>query len=145
MFDNLAASAPLIKDGKVKALAVTTAGRSSLLPEVPTVEESGVKGFDLGTWFGGYEGAPDKFLSFFFDGTYRFSVEPYDKPDQKEKVFTGEYDVSGSRLTLEIPGKGRVSARIAREKADKGPNSGHTLVLEGDVPESFKGKYRDWM
>ena len=52
MFDNLAASAPLIKDGKVKALAVTTAKRSSLLADVPTVEESGVKGFDLGTWFG---------------------------------------------------------------------------------------------
>jgi len=52
MFDNLAASAPLIKDGKVKALAVTTAQRSSLLADVPTVEESGVKGFDLGTWFG---------------------------------------------------------------------------------------------
>ncbi|OZI31680.1 ABC transporter substrate-binding protein [Bordetella genomosp. 10] len=52
MFDNLAASAPLIKDGKVKALAVTTAARSSLLPDVPTVQESGVKDFDLGTWFG---------------------------------------------------------------------------------------------
>lgn len=52
MFDNLAASAPLIKDGKVKALAVTTAKRSSLLADVPTVEESGIKGFDLGTWFG---------------------------------------------------------------------------------------------
>ncbi|OZI62561.1 Bug family tripartite tricarboxylate transporter substrate binding protein [Bordetella genomosp. 11] len=52
MFDNLAASAPLIKDGKVKALAVTTKERSSLLPDVPTVEQSGVKDFDLGTWFG---------------------------------------------------------------------------------------------
>lgn len=52
MFDNLAASAPLIKDGKVKALAVTTAKRSSLLPDVPTVQEAGVKDFDLGTWFG---------------------------------------------------------------------------------------------
>ena len=52
MFDNLAASAPLIKDGKVKALAVTTAKRSSLLADVPTVQESGVQGFDLGTWFG---------------------------------------------------------------------------------------------
>ncbi|KDC43008.1 Bug family tripartite tricarboxylate transporter substrate binding protein [Bordetella bronchiseptica] len=52
MFDNLAAAAPLIKDGKVKALAVTTAKRSSLLANVPTVEEAGVKGFDLGTWFG---------------------------------------------------------------------------------------------
>lgn len=52
MFDNLAASAPMIKDGKVKALAVTTLQRSSLLPDVPTMDEGGVKGFDLGTWFG---------------------------------------------------------------------------------------------
>lgn len=52
MFDNLAASAPMIKDGKVKALAVTTLERSSLLPDVPTMDESGVEGFDLGTWFG---------------------------------------------------------------------------------------------
>lgn len=52
MFDNLAASAGLIKDDKVKALAVTTTARSGLLPGVPTVEESGVKPFDIGTWFG---------------------------------------------------------------------------------------------
>ncbi|WP_165720826.1 Bug family tripartite tricarboxylate transporter substrate binding protein [Bordetella trematum] len=60
MFDNLAAAAPLIKDGKVKALAVTTAQRSSLLADVPTVQEAGVKDFDLGTWFGVFTtgGAP---------------------------------------------------------------------------------------
>ena len=52
MFDNLAAAAPLIRDNKVRALAVTTVARSSLLKDVPTIDESGVKGFDLGTWFG---------------------------------------------------------------------------------------------
>ncbi|WP_155194642.1 tripartite tricarboxylate transporter substrate binding protein [Orrella sp. JC864] len=52
MFDNLAAAAPLIRDGKVQALAVTTLARSSLLADVPTIDESGVPGFDLGTWFG---------------------------------------------------------------------------------------------
>ena len=52
MFDNLAAAAGLIRDNKVIALAVTTTSRSELLPEVPTVEESGVKPFDIGTWFG---------------------------------------------------------------------------------------------
>ena len=52
MFDNLASSAPLIKDGKVLALAVTTAQRSSLLPDLPTMQQAGVKDFDLGTWFG---------------------------------------------------------------------------------------------
>ena len=52
MFDNLAAAAGLIRDGKVTALAVTTTARSGMLPDVPTVEESGVKPFDIGTWFG---------------------------------------------------------------------------------------------
>ena len=61
MFDNLAASAPLIRDDKVKVLAVTTLERSSIFPKVPTVDESGVKGFDLGTWFGVFTtgGTPD--------------------------------------------------------------------------------------
>lgn len=52
MFDNLASSATLIKEGKVKALAVTTAERSSIFPDLPTMQESGVNNFDLGTWFG---------------------------------------------------------------------------------------------
>jgi tripartite-type tricarboxylate transporter receptor subunit TctC len=52
MFDNLASAASLIKDGSVVALAVTTDKRSNILPEVPTVQEAGVKPFDIGTWFG---------------------------------------------------------------------------------------------
>jgi tripartite-type tricarboxylate transporter receptor subunit TctC len=52
MFDNLASAAPLIASGKLKALAVTTAAPSPLLPGVPTLMQAGVKNFDLGTWFG---------------------------------------------------------------------------------------------
>ena len=52
MFDNLAAAANLIREKKVKALAVTTPVRSGLLPELPTMQEAGVQAFDLGTWFG---------------------------------------------------------------------------------------------
>jgi tripartite-type tricarboxylate transporter receptor subunit TctC len=52
MFDNLASAAPLIKENKVVALAVTTSARAQMLPEVPTVEQSGIKPFDIGTWFG---------------------------------------------------------------------------------------------
>ena len=52
MFDNLASAAPFIKAGKLKALAVTTARRSPLFPELPTLAESGLPGFDLSTWFG---------------------------------------------------------------------------------------------
>ncbi len=52
MFDNLASAASLIKDGKVKALAVTTLERSSAFADLPTMEQAGIDKFDLGTWFG---------------------------------------------------------------------------------------------
>jgi len=51
-FDTITPVLPHIKSGKLRALAVTTAKRSSALPNVPTLEEAGLKGFDLGTWFG---------------------------------------------------------------------------------------------
>jgi tripartite-type tricarboxylate transporter receptor subunit TctC len=52
MFDNLAAAAGLINDGKVIALAVTTSARAEMLPQVSTMQEAGVTPFDIGTWFG---------------------------------------------------------------------------------------------
>ncbi len=52
MFDNLASSMPQVKAGKLRALAVTTAKRSSLVPELPTMAETGLPGFDIATWFG---------------------------------------------------------------------------------------------
>ena len=53
MFDNLPSAMPHIKTGKLKAFAVTSAQRSTALPDTPTVEEAGrLKGFDAGSWFG---------------------------------------------------------------------------------------------
>lgn len=55
MFDNLPSSMQLIKSGKLKALAVTSAQRSPALPDVPTIEEAGgaaLKGFEASSWFG---------------------------------------------------------------------------------------------
>jgi tripartite-type tricarboxylate transporter receptor subunit TctC len=55
-FDNLAAASANIKSGKLKALAMTTAKRSSAMPEVPTIAETGaaygLAAFDINTWFG---------------------------------------------------------------------------------------------
>ena len=55
-FDNLATASANIKAGKLKALAMTTAHRSTAMPEVPTIAESGAKlglaRFDIDTWFG---------------------------------------------------------------------------------------------
>ena len=55
MFDNLPSALPQIKAGKLKALAVTSATRSSALPELPTIEEVGgpaLKGYEASSWFG---------------------------------------------------------------------------------------------
>lgn len=52
MFDNLASGLGQIQGGNVRALAVTGKERSALLPDVPTVEESGVPGYVYYTWFG---------------------------------------------------------------------------------------------
>ena len=52
MFDNLASAMPQVKAGRLKALAVTTAARSPLAPDLPTMAEAGLPGFDIATWFG---------------------------------------------------------------------------------------------
>ena len=51
-FANLLAAQPLIKAGRVKALAVTSSKRSAIAPDVPTLAESGLAGYDLSGWFG---------------------------------------------------------------------------------------------
>lgn len=52
LFSSLGAAAPQIKSGKLKALAVSSAQRSSLFPDVPTIAELGYPGFDATIWFG---------------------------------------------------------------------------------------------
>jgi tripartite-type tricarboxylate transporter receptor subunit TctC len=51
-FDTVTPVLSHIRAGKLRALAVTTIQRSAALPDVPTLDESGLKGFDQGTWFG---------------------------------------------------------------------------------------------
>jgi tripartite-type tricarboxylate transporter receptor subunit TctC len=51
-FDTITPVLPHIKAGKLRPLAVTTGKRSAALPDVPTLAEAGLKGFDIGTWFG---------------------------------------------------------------------------------------------
>jgi tripartite-type tricarboxylate transporter receptor subunit TctC len=52
MFATAASVIGLIRNGRVRALAVTTPKRTALLPELPTVDELGIKGFDATTWHG---------------------------------------------------------------------------------------------
>jgi len=93
----------------------------------------------LGTWFGGLEGAPDRFLSFYVDGTYRFVIEPLG--GGVPTVLTGSYTASSSRLSLELPKKGKVSVRFTRAEAE-GSAGGYTLTLDGDLPDEWKQPFR---
>ena len=84
MFDNLASALPNIKAGKVRALAVTTKKRTDFIPDLPTLDESGLKGFDMTTWWGVMAPAktPNEVVS-------RLSAEilkALDSPDTKERL-----------------------------------------------------------
>ena len=54
MFTDTSTGVPQVKAGKLRALGISTAQRSPLLPEVPTIDEAGVKGYDMGYWFAAY-------------------------------------------------------------------------------------------
>ena len=65
MFDSISTSLPHVKAGKIKGLAVTGARRSALLPNVPTIQESGVPDFVIDGWYGilAPAGTPEKIVN----------------------------------------------------------------------------------
>ena len=52
IISTMASALPQVKSGKLRPLAVTTASRSSFFPELPTMNEAGVKGYEFSTWYG---------------------------------------------------------------------------------------------
>ena len=82
MFDNMPASWPHVQSGKLKALAVTTKTRSPSAPDLPTMEESGVKPFDVSSWFGliAPKGTPKDIV----DKLNKAMNAAFDKPEVKE-------------------------------------------------------------
>ena len=52
IFATAASAVPHVKSGKINALAVTTSNRSKLVPDLPTVAEAGLKGFEANNWYG---------------------------------------------------------------------------------------------
>lgn len=91
----------------------------------------------MGTWYSGYDKTPDRFLSFNYDGTFRYSFEPFDSARAKEKVVEGKYDVGAGRLTVTVGGK-KHALKWSKDPAKKG----FVLKLEGDLPEDLKGEWR---
>jgi tripartite-type tricarboxylate transporter receptor subunit TctC len=83
MFDNLASALPNIQAGKVRALAVTTLSRSSFVPELPTLDASGLKGFDMTTWWGLM--APAKTPQAIVDRVAAEAARALEAPDIQER------------------------------------------------------------
>ncbi len=80
-FDGMGTSAPQIKGGKLRALAVSTAARSPVIPDVPTLTELGVPDFDVTTWYAlwAVKGTPRDIV----DRMYREVVKALQLPDVK--------------------------------------------------------------
>jgi tripartite-type tricarboxylate transporter receptor subunit TctC len=72
-FIAVSASLPLVRSGQLKAIAVTSAERTKVLPELPTVAEAGLPGYALGTWFGllAPAGTPPDVIATLHDATAR--------------------------------------------------------------------------
>ena len=87
LFDSLVSALPHIKGGKVKALAVTSAKRTPLLPNVPTVIESGLPGYEVNTYFGLFapSGTPREILQ----RLQREAAAAVQSPEVKER-FAGQ-------------------------------------------------------
>jgi tripartite-type tricarboxylate transporter receptor subunit TctC len=77
-FANIAVVLPQVKAGKLRAIAVTSATRSSNLPDVPTVSEAGVRGYDVSTWFGllAPAGTPPEIIRILDEATQRLVALP---------------------------------------------------------------------
>jgi tripartite-type tricarboxylate transporter receptor subunit TctC len=94
MFATAASVIGLIKQGKVRALAVTTLQRTALLPDVPTVDELGLKGFDATTWHGlvAPTGTPRQVI----DALHFAATEAFKDPGTQKSLRELGVDIVGS-------------------------------------------------
>ena len=84
IFDNMPSALPLVKSGDVRAIAVTSANRSAAAPNIPTIAESGLPGFEASSWFAlmAPAGLPKDMLARINAETLRVMA----MPDVKEKL-----------------------------------------------------------
>lgn len=98
-FDAIPASLPHVKSGRLRAIAVAATKRSAALPDIATVAESGLKGFEANNWFGimAPKGMPDEIVA----KLNAEIVKAVNAPDVKEKMYAqGAEMIAGSPAEL---------------------------------------------
>jgi tripartite-type tricarboxylate transporter receptor subunit TctC len=92
-FDGMGTSAPHIKAGKLRPLAVTTTKRSPIVPEVPTMQEAGIAGYEVTTWYAlwAIRGTPQPII----DRMFAEVAKVLQMPDIKEIWATQGADLGG--------------------------------------------------
>ncbi|MBX9905119.1 MAG: tripartite tricarboxylate transporter substrate binding protein [Burkholderiales bacterium] len=122
IFATAASAVGHIKAGKIRALAVSTAKRSGLLPELPTVSEAGLKGFEANNWYGLL--APAKTPPAVIARLNKEAIAVLNMPDVKDLLFKQGLDVAPS--TPEAFGAYIKSEKAQWEKVIKAAGLYHT-------------------
>jgi len=94
IFATTASAAAYIKSGRIRALAVTTAKRSALMPELPTVAEAGLVGFEANNWYGFV--APAKTPSSIVLRLNKEAIAAMSLPEVKEMLFRDGVEIAPS-------------------------------------------------
>jgi tripartite-type tricarboxylate transporter receptor subunit TctC len=116
LFSNVSFTLPQIKAGKVRALAVSGSKRSPVAPELPTIAEAGVPGFELTSWYGVL--APAKTPKAIIASLHDEIVKALNSPDIKVRLANDGNEAVGSTpeeftayIAAEIPKWARVIKR----------------------------------
>ena len=108
---------PLAQGGRLRILAVTSAQRSALFPDIPSVAEAGVKGYDFTFWFGlfGPAGMPTEVAQKLFDA----SVAALDDPDVKARLEKSGNNAAPSRSLTEFRDWALVEGKKSKELTER--------------------------
>ncbi len=120
IFDSLSSSLPQIQAGKFRALAVSTSIRSKLLPDVPTVQEAGVPGYDVSVWYGVFVAAATP--AAIVQKLNAAFIKAMNAPEAKARIEATGYQIVGStpaKLDAHVKSEIARWAKVIRDTGTK--------------------------